>query len=615
MNRKSFFHYWVVMGILLLLGGCSDDSAFLQPEVTTTDAGDASADTRATDAKSFDTDWETMDKITLTNGDEISLPWHTEASSSHGPVFLKDMKKKDGWILVTHNLYEKPTVTTNNWKITFYNQASGDLKVYSYCPTLADQCNNAFWRVSFEYDEGWLNGLQEVAVPSSKKMSSGYIWRTSVQPNETNNYVSQGWNVIVVPNLTYDPNAKVTNTMQIDSYATETTHLEGFGTTTGTINGKIITYGESSNGIGTKIASYVGDGAKNWITSHLSGSSSIISDGVGGIVKKGLQKILGSLFGKSSEPSYTEQTVRLNIKADSKFDATLVTLKGTRVPSAKIELKKTDAELGNWNLSDNPTIYIHPVGVISKTFNGIQSDEAEYTYVASGNFKADIVINPQLKTHIKSYKVECFPVRYMSKKSGTTNLPQLPEEFRKSFTYGSLGSLESVTAFRSTYPSNTLIYSDDDYSIYDSNAQGYASYWRIWNKYGKASGSVPLYKYIYGPSNSDLCRGGDIKLDCTYNYVKVLVTMTVEFEGKTHTVISSRTYRPKFEWDPSYVSSYSSLSMSLLQSKASGDAVLKKIDNGCYDGLQRLATSNIREENTLSNKEITDTIELNKSAE
>lgn len=60
MNRKSFFHYWVVMGILLLLGGCSDDSTFLQPEVTATDAGDTSADTRATDVKSFDTDWSSL---------------------------------------------------------------------------------------------------------------------------------------------------------------------------------------------------------------------------------------------------------------------------------------------------------------------------------------------------------------------------------------------------------------------------------------------------------------------------------------------------------------------------------------------------------------------------
>lgn len=98
---------------------------------------------------------------------------------------------------------------------------------------------------------------------------------------------------------------------------------------------------------------------------------------------------------------------------------------------------------------------------------------------------------------------------------------------------------------------------------------------------------MPLYKYVYAPANSDLSCGGAIKVGCKYNYAKVIVTMITNFDGKTDTIVTSRTYKPRFEWDPDLVNTYKIKTMSGVQASASRDAVLSKIDNGYYDRLLR----------------------------
>lgn len=55
--------------------------------------------------------------------------------------------------------------------------------------------------------------------------------------------------------------------------------------------------------------------------------------------------------------------------------------------------------------------------------------------------------------------------------------------------------------------------------------------------------------------------------------------MVTEFENCLDTVVDMRTFVPKFEWDPDLVKQYKGASMSGLQGLASGDCILKTIDN------------------------------------
>ena len=49
----------------------------------------------------------------------------------------------------------------------------------------------------------------------------------------------------------------------------------------------------------------------------------------------------------------------------------------------------------------------------------------------------------------------------------------------------------------------------------------------------------------------------------------------------------TRTFVPKFEWDPSLMQTYGTNSMSLLQSHAAGDAVLQRIDNNLIENCRQ----------------------------
>lgn len=53
------------------------------------------------------------------------------------------------------------------------------------------------------------------------------------------------------------------------------------------------------------------------------------------------------------------------------------------------------------------------------------------------------------------------------------------------------------------------------------------------------------------------------------------------------TTVETRTFVPKFEWDPSLMQTYGTNSMSLLQSHAAGDAVLQRIDNNVIENCRQ----------------------------
>lgn len=317
--------------------------------------------------------------------------------------------------------------------------------------------------------------------------------------------------------------------------------------------------------------------------------TSALTGTIGDLVKKGAHLLLNSLFGRFSKTTYQEYNVKLNIQTTSTFKGAIRTPTGTGIKASAIQIGSatTGKKLGAWTLSENPIVYMHPVGVMSTSVNGIKEDEASYQFIASGNSKVDLVINPELLPYVVSYSVECIPVAYIGKGTNPdSKLPAYPVSDYTQTDFGSLGSKDPISSYLA-YTSGSDIYSNEDFTIYNNNARGTATFWRLWNKYGEYSSSMPMYKYVYAPSNSELSRGGAIKVGCKYNYAKVIVTIVTKFEGKTDTIVTSRTYKPRFEWDPAMISKYANTAMKTLQGYAANDAVLKTIDNGYYDRLLR----------------------------
>ena len=509
---------------------------------------------------------------------------------------MKDVKKEDGWVLLNHSLNLADIDNVPNDYIVLYNQASGDLKIFLYPKnSFTSSNNNAFWQIYCEKPQGWFNGLNEVSLPSTYQFKSSFDWSTTVNTRNKFSAIEAQWNAITIPCLAYDPNAPTSNMIHIESYAWNASILELLGETEGGIEGKIISEGKtnSTTGIQSSIATYAGNEAETWAKKNIKTSNtkvtSALTGTIGDLVKKGAHLLLNSLFGRFSKTTYQEYNVKLNIQTTSTFKGAIRTPTGTGIKASAIQIGSatTGKKLGAWTLSENPIVYMHPVGVMSASVNGIKEDEASYQFIASGNSKVDLVINPELLPYVVSYSVECIPVAYIGKGTNPdSKLPAYPVSDYTQTDFGSLGSKDPISSYLA-YTSGSDIYSNEDFTIYNNNARGTATFWRLWNKYGEYSSSMPMYKYVYAPSNSELSRGGAIKVGCKYNYAKVIVTIVTKFEGKTDTIVTSRTYKPRFEWDPAMISKYANTAMKTLQGYAANDAVLKTIDNGYYDRLLR----------------------------
>ena len=120
-------------------------------------------------------------------------------------------------------------------------------------------------------------------------------------------------------------------------------------------------------------------------------------------------------------------------------------------------------------------------------------------------------------------------------------------------------------------------------TIFDNKVKESATIWNIWAKFGKPDQNSyrydsPVWKYIYAPENIDLIRGKKFCVNTRCYYLKVTLYAEMEFEGKTYNTMETRTYKPRFEWDPYYLQMYGGMTMSALQDYCEIDEVLRAID-------------------------------------
>lgn len=565
-----------VLAAILMMTGCAESEELMpQPPVSEEDL----SQTRAT---SFEENWENYDRYTFPDKKYIYLPWSTNAKGHFDINMAKDIKKEDGWIMLEHTFKDYNRDVNGVFIMLLYNKKTGDLKIcYNQPDGYMDHSSGA-WKVDFYRPQGWCNSLNEIALPTTKKLNDGdnYCWTSTISNRDHDERFNKGWNIVVMPNLAYDPTSPTNQQINISTVGFKETLssliLEGTGIT----DGVVITTGYNNPllNLSKSVANHVGSDAEAWATKNL--KKNFAGKGIKGLITAGVNLIASKLFGSFTQQTQTTQQVRLttNLNLKGTINSVTVTQTGLTPTSLPIGKDATGVELGVWNLADNPTVYMHPVGVVYQLGNGLQSDENLYAFTNSERFKTDLLINPQIKANVISSKVECEVV------SAQRTDRKYPEPLKSFSDFGSIGTYKNGGIAR--YVQNKEnIFGDKNVSLY-KHVNVNTGFWRIWNKYGKDP-QKSVFKYIYAPKNMDLVRGGNFKITADNVLVKVTVQLVTKFENKVDTTVETRSFVPKFEWDPSLMQTYGTNSMSLLQSHAAGDAVLQRIDNNVIENCRQ----------------------------
>lgn len=499
-------------------------------------------------ASTFETDWENMDGISISEDEVINFPWGSKRDANLPYTFAMDVKKEDGWKMIFHTLTKE---TDKNIRyIALYNQRTGFLKVLYYLDSNAYLNNGGAWELEFTAPRKYFNHTTELAIPQN--LGDIKYWGCSNAVKQGTKSFKLGWNGFQIQ-LAYDPNITSEYTLDIDSHCMNNTSVDLFGSTESYIEGTIVTHGSSNpfSALIGDLASVFGDEAKKFIEKKLSSGevksnnsetatsrSASLAAGIGGaIVKDGVNKIFTKLTASFSKPTTTRSDVELTAKGEFTVTGNMTFNTSSPAQSFRADFNKSCVgELGAWNLAKQPIIYIDPRA--DHVADANDDLYKEYTYKMRGisRYSYDLLINPELQQHIKSQWVDIDLVRYYN----ASDRPTIPSMF----TYGSLGA--NYKGFGGgLYTTDKLIYKTHmgEGSMYDDPMDDYTFYTNkeFYDTYG---GPLPI---VFAP-NASSYEGK--RFESTNLFMKFSLYLVTEFEGKRDTTISTRTFIPQIEWDP-----------------------------------------------------------------
>ena len=485
---------------------------------------------------SFETDWETMNEIELpSQGTTIYTPWSSKMSDSNLPYdFAFDVKKEDGWKMLLHTFNAD---TEQMRYFILYNQRTGIMKVFYYLSDNKFPNNGGAWEVEFTSPQALFNHTGELALPIN--LGKVNYWGCTNAVKLDNKAFATGWNGFQVQ-LSYAPNTDSGHLIDISSHCLNTADVNLFGTNYSYSGGTILTYGSSNSlsGLTSDLSAQIDSGKLKAKTEDADTKGLI-----GGIAKAvatyGANLIFNSLTSSLNSTTTSPMDLQfitkgqVKIQGDITFNSNSPAI-GLRLPFSKDYV----GELGVWNLTEQPTIYLDPRAdyVPNPPYDEMWH---EYNYRLRGvsRYDYDLVVNPDLKPHIKDQWVEIELVRYWN----VTGAPEVPEIYE----FGSLGG--RMNGFEgNVYKESDLIYGNhlDSAAIYREPMA-----YTVYSKYG----TTPDGEYhdplptVYVP---DMPTYTYMKFNSENIFLKMSLYLVTEFEGKEETTISTRTFIPKIEWDP-----------------------------------------------------------------
>lgn len=397
---KRCYNYLVVIVIAITIASCSsEDELFSEYEdESQIMTRSLSFNKPSISNPTLHSDWENVTKIYLNNGPSIDAPWVFSGGNNMNIAsdFRADIKKKDGWKLLSHTMIERDSGEPNY--IIFYNKKTGILKVFYY-QLIGQNNNNLVWSMESVYGptsifpsnqrlQGTLNSQYQYASTSNALRGSMSAFGA----------LSAGWNAFSFELVYGSVNNKPI--VRIKGHNDEHATFTGSGAFSGNISIE------------------VPDKSKNpfdIIKDKISPLTKFIP--YGGEALTILSAIKG--FSSVSEPVESYSTIRGTVSGKTQIKGEILNqLSGAVASTDDIDLTKinNNENLGLWNLLNTPEFkYSKYQRVFPQKVSS--SYVKFYTDLYLSPYKdlsSLVVINPSVKNLIKSYRIIDYKFTYTS---------------------------------------------------------------------------------------------------------------------------------------------------------------------------------------------------------
>lgn len=339
-----------------------------------------------------------------------------------------------------------------------------------------------------------------------------------------------------------------------------------FGTNNSYSNGTILTKGSPTpvNQLDNGSLTINGKSAEQWIDDAIAAGTIKYTNTrvditktieVIGKVANVFNKMLSSF--KKEEPTVIESDLEFTTKGVLQITGTTIFPTTGEPLSITIPFDKDKVgELGAWNLSKSPVIYMNPLADCAETNINPSMGSAKYKLRGIKSIDCDVVINPSLQPYVKRYWVKTEMVRYWGVPNDTPAIPDYYTDF------GTLGRRNAPTGFQPEYKTENLIYesAENNQKMYKYDMKNTYTVTGVKNTRGYY---IPVYQNgtplstIFVPNSSSY---NNQFFELTNAYLRVKLYMVTEMHGKEETTMSMRTFIPKIEWDTQLYNAYKNLS-------------------------------------------------------
>ncbi len=471
----------------------------------------------------LESDWETIDKVTLSSGITVVTPWANYASGDIPVDVMRDIKKEDGWELIAH------TMTSNNDQgqnyLIFHNYTTGILKVFYYLENY--QTNNmGIWRLQFDGGkQKYLNFADQVADPVCYDSGRTSIDVTNLT-EKTSKGFSTGWNCFQVE-LAYDP-SPLCSSLRISAVTYNVQNINLGGEYDSATNGMLISKSSSNpfSSMVNGVANLTGKSAEKWYNNkfgkNLTENNSRVA--VAGIVAAGAKLLLNSLVSRFNKETTTTQDIQLKTHGTINLNGSLVMENPSPIKSITLKTNSLGA-LGAWNLETWPVTYVYH----HASLHHIEGENYFYKVRNSYNY-CSVIMNPKLENKIMNSNTNCELIEY-SKGAPACKYNDY------NFDRGVLG--KSMQQYGSI--DTEILYDGDDVKL--AYVKSFtSSYINIkMDKYIPSLGGIPqecdMNRYEISSGYGSFSR-----------FMRVAIDNEIAVGNKSNVITSVKTFLPKYEW-------------------------------------------------------------------
>ncbi len=532
--------------------------------------------------KKFSNSWELYDTIHDINGESIPTPWNPAGTVGAFSEDFSDVKIDDGWRFVTSQFNGSAADRLNFFML--YNEVTGILKLFYYCRSSSLTHNNAMWLFSFQDINNnttlnkMFNAAADVALPNDVNVPTSSEYKVSASNTYENRAITNGWNVAKIP-LCYSPDLPQRYRLNIKTIAHTTSYISLFADFDSKTTGTAISSYRTSYipDFEESLVKSSKEATREWLEKQptITKLPKLLADFATGsgsaLVADGLNLLGSSFFGLFSQQQSTNYIIELTTNTHGNIEGQIISPTGTGIIpfSILIDKNKIGYELGSWTLADYPTLYVHPVA--AKISDKPTDDECEYRLVGTGNFKCDVILNPELEKHVISKTVECVPIYFYNVIDSLK-----PQTYIYPSTEGTIGG-RFPNFYEGLRPlkENPIYDFGDKAPVLLNGLAATTSFYGPKNIHSTDPVSKGFWDYIYVPKETQYCNT-KIKYNMCDIFAKVTVTLKVKYGNKISTAVMTRTYSPRIEWDPVQVERYKDMSIEYLQNYAAKDHIVNR---------------------------------------